>query len=764
MLKSADQSLQQGNYDEVRQKCAEVLRLLEKTTNRQQEGVAENLIGAAELNQGNYVAAKQHFERAIALAREVLDRRAEVRRLNNLGNVYFYQGQYLNAHDTYQAGLQRLAGTEKENWYPGTRQLSLTNLAVLYQQLGQHQKALEMYQEIRTLPLRMEPNVEAQMLTNLAIVYRRLGDPQKALDTYRKARQILASGPDAAAALFILHNVGVVQALDFQDLASALRTFDEAVAIATKGGNKREVALERLFRGETLLMMQRVKEARVDFSAALENARSLHLVDELWTALYGLGRVQVAMGEKTEALKSFMEAVDVIEAARTKLGKTTLKAEFLAEKRDVYDALIGELLDEPERSTGEILRRMEEGRSRNLKEQLAVAKTVVSLEALQKELDAETGMLVYWVASSRLAVVWITREKSGILQRRITSEEQKQFTRLTQALAQKNSQAWSALADEVSPLLLDPQLPLGGHKLRSLVIVPDGVLHALPFEVLRGSDGKRLVENFAISYLPSAQMLRGKPKQRRQRWPWEMSIVAFADPLPASGGSSTALNGTWTRLPFSAAEAREVAAKLPGKSRLLIGADNLKSALVDRSTLQVPVLHFATHGLVDTNDSRRSRLVFSPVQGDAASQYLFASEIAKLRFDGVELVTLAACESELGRYVRGEGVENFSRVFLGAGAGSTLSTLWRVSDRASAELMGTFYEGLARGETKAEALRKAKVAMQSLGGQHAHPYYWAPYLLSGEGLSPLSPSFRWWQLAVVPLVLGLLFFLRKIFR
>jgi CHAT domain-containing protein len=123
-----------------------------------------------------------------------------------------------------------------------------------------------------------------------------------------------------------------------------------------------------------------------------------------------------------------------------------------------------------------------------------------------------------------------------------------------------------------------------------------------------------------------------------------------------------------------------------------------------------------------------------------------------LQLDGVELVTLAACESERGRYVRGEGVENFGRVFLGAGAGATVSSLWRVSDQASAELMRGFYSGLARGETKAEALRAAKLAMLHGGGERAHPYFWAPFLLSGDGQTPLTPTAPWW-----PFVVGAIF-------
>lgn len=217
-----------------------------------------------------------------------------------------------------------------------------------------------------------------------------------------------------------------------------------------------------------------------------------------------------------------------------------------------------------------------------------------------------------------------------------------------------------------------------------------------------------------------------------------LTSAAFADPLPGQATPSTPFENSWPRLTHSAEEARRVTGLLPGRARLLTGEANRKREVFRGDLGQVPVLHFATHGAVDGNDSRRSRLLFTPDSGDAASQYLFAGEIAKLSLRRVELVTLAACESERGRFVRGEGVENFSRAFLAAGAAATVSSLWRVSDQASFVLMEGFYGELAKGATKAAALRRAKLSMLD-----RHPYYWAAYLLSGDAHSPLTPCVSW---------------------
>ncbi len=755
-MKAAEASLSRGDYGTAIQKGTEAIAQLERAGDRKRLGVAENIVGVAHLNRGSYADALPHFLKAAGLAREGADLPAEVRRRNNVGNVYFYLGQYAQAFETYDAALRLLAGAESQPWYPGTRQLTLTNLAVLHQQLGQHQKALDLYKEIRALPLQLKPAVEAQILTNLAIVYRRLGDPQKALETYGQARQLLARDPNAAAALYVLHNVGVVQALDFRDLPAALKTFTEAIAIARRSGSKRELVLEQLFRGETLLLMRDAKAARADFETALAAARELRLVDELWTALYGLGRAQREAGDRAGALRSFQEAVTVIESARSHLGNSSLKAEFLAGKRDVYDALIGELLDQPAPPAPEIFRRMEEGRARNLKELLPAERQAVSLQAVQGALDGQTAVLAYWMAGRRLAVVWATKGAAGVWQRNLEESQHGRIGELGRALARKDSAGWEELAQAVAAILPRDTAPMGDASVRRLVIVPDGTLHLVPFEVLPLGDGRRVVERFAVTYLPSAHFLRPAAAPAARRWPWAVELAAFADPLPGPSGGTTPFDSGWARLPFAAEEAKIAAGALAGRARLHIGAENRKRHVLSAETGRAPVLHFATHGTVDTTDSRRSRLVFTPEPGVAGSQYLFAEEIGRLRLSEVELVTLAACESELGRYVRGEGVENFSRAFLGAGARATVSSLWRVSDRASAEWMGHFYRALAEGETKAESVQRAKLAIMRAGGPYAHPYYWAPYVLSGEGNTPITGVMPWWPLGAVAAVAALL--------
>jgi hypothetical protein len=104
-----------------------------------------------------------------------------------------------------------------------------------------------------------------------------------------------------------------------------------------------------------------------------------------------------------------------------------------------------------------------------------------------------------------------------------------------------------------------------------------------------------------------------------------------------------------------------------------------------------------------------------------------------LDLTGVEVVTLSACETERGKVIRGEGVEGFSRALLASGAAASVTTLWDIADRASAALMTQFYFFMSDGRPKAEALRQAKLQFLASNGPWSHPYYWAGYVLTGDG-------------------------------
>ncbi len=715
------------------------------------------MAGAASVYEAKYERALEFFDRALRLDRELSDVPGEILRLNNIAGVHSFLGRYADAYSGYQTAIARLKGTDHQPWHLRSKQLSLGNLAALHQTLGQDDRALDLYREIRRLHIQLEPNIEAQILTNLAVVYRRLGDPRKALATYETARRLFDKDPHAAALLYTLRNIGVVQARDLDEYPSALQTFGQALKLAMASGNRREIVQQEIFLGETLLRMGRFAEAETRFRQAIDGAIELKLLDEEWTALAGIGRCHVALGRPDEAQREFEAAVAVIESTRAGLTNS-LKEEFLAAKRDVYDELIALLVGRPNVDLAAILMRIEQGRARSLKDARPRAAAAVTIGAIQRALDPDSALLEYWTANGKMAVIWVTASDAGIVRAGVGPSDSAKIESLKVLLA-KGAEGWQAHAAEVARLLMPAHLQDRLTGISKLLIAPDGPFSSIPFEILPLTDSRPSVERFAISYVPAAEFALTRRATDR-RWPWQISLRAFADPIspaPSSGSFDLA----WARLPYSTEEAESAARALPGRASIFVGQANLKATFVRLAREAPPVLHLATHAAVDPRDSRRSRLIFTPAPGSPASQYLYRDEISALPLAGVELVVLAACDSEQGRYIRGEGLEGFSAAFLRAGAASSIGSLWKVSDKASAKFMPAMYRHLASGETKAEALRKTKLEFMHSGNALSHPYYWAPFVITGEGHDPLPRTVPPALFLAIPALLAALLVLRR---
>jgi CHAT domain-containing protein len=148
-------------------------------------------------------------------------------------------------------------------------------------------------------------------------------------------------------------------------------------------------------------------------------------------------------------------------------------------------------------------------------------------------------------------------------------------------------------------------------------------------------------------------------------------------------------------------------------------------------------VHFATHGLLDSQQPKLSKLALSQFREDGRRQeesFLRLADIYNLDLNA-DLVVLSACQTALGKEVRGEGLVGLTRGFMYAGAARVLASLWSVEDRATAMLMRDFYRHLlAEKRPAAEALRRAQLDMAS-GKTHPKyrsPYYWAGFSLQGE--------------------------------
>ncbi|HSR50144.1 MAG TPA: CHAT domain-containing tetratricopeptide repeat protein [Acidobacteriota bacterium] len=853
----------QGRYFEAVRTAEQAAEWSESVDDQQGLGVSFNNLGRAQLLLGRYGPARQSFLRALEIAQESGDLVRRVRRLNNVANTYFFEARYQEALSSYQQALDIV--TDEPLPPPGLLRLCWVNMAVLYQKLGQYERALDLYRRLADLPLSAAPSQQAQILSNQGTLYRRLGDAVLAQEAYRKSLQLFQQAGDLDGELGVLKNLGILQALTLNDLDSARQTFQQVAQRARQASNRREEAQARLYLGETLSRMSLDQDARSQFTSALELSRRSGLSEESWKALLGLGRLS---DDRRQRERRLQEALSIVESVRSRLGGSSLRAEFLADKKALYDELVALALEQAEAGRliaagdpaeavlQEALSLMERSRARNFQDQLgealeqrreqsdsrtagrlkelasrieslnsqllraqgadsqrieaeliqreseyaaleaelarddvskpdrrpsekpeeeepdwsgskglrSEAAPVVTFSRLRRELPPQSLLLTFWMGRGRLVTLALTRQHSTFSVQPWNEAESLLLENCRQALSNPQAGNWRSICRPLAAQLLDGVLRI--HPLPPrLLVVPDGALALLPLEALPAADDQPLISRSAVSYLPAASlMVRPGTVPSPAFWPWSCSLAAFGDPVTgetsgtARGDSADGQSSGefWPALPYSAAELRLIEDTVSGRTRLYLGPQAEKEHLKDPSLRRYPLLHLSTHAAIDTDYPQRSRILFSPSsQQPSQPQYLFLGEVLQLDLSGTDLVTLSACDTARGRQLRGEGLLDFSRAFLIAGARSTVAGLWKVSDRATAALMPRFYAGLMEGESKAQALRQAKLSLMASQQTYAHPFYWSAFILNGNGFTRAPLPYRWSTLllwAALPLL------------
>ena len=748
LIREAQASLAAGAYVAVVKSSTSAAELFRKAGDGTGQGQALNLLGLAQLYSGSYAPTLESFHTSLDLARKTGDPSSEVVRLNNIGNVFYFQGRYSDALDRYQEAGRRVEVFAGEDWAVARRQLTKANTAILYQTLGQYERALALYNELLNAPKALPVSEHAQLLANVGTLRRRLGDPRKALDTYLEAQALYRKAANKDGEIAVLNNIGIVHAMDLKDYAAAAATFTSALQLANATGNRPMEVHAHLYRGETYFRAGRIQDSWIDFQAAADQALRLGEIEERWKALYGLGRIRAQRGDTGTSDKLLNEAVAAIESLRAGLKKSSLRSDFLADKRDVYDLLIEHKTD-----AEDVFRLMEQSRARNLQDRMQLA-PLPALQDVARRLPADTALMEYWIGPASASVLWLSRNGHGMRRWNLTPDDAKLLAALPSVLADASRTDWRAAAERAASQLLADAPALQRAGIKRLVIVPDDVLTGIPFEALPVNASELLIQQFSVSYLPSAKLLaEHRAGPRNIRWPWDTTLEAFADPRSSGGQPKVDAAGgrIWAPLPEAEREVTGIARAIGGRAAIYIG-ERARKDLLMRSK-PAPLLHFATHAFADMNDPARSYILFAPADRAQSFDHLYLGEVDGLSLNQVDLVTASACETDAGKLVRGEGVQSFSRAFLAAGARSIVTSLWAVSDRDSAALMLRFYSRLAKGDYKSDALRTAK--LEALGtARSAHPAHWAAFILNGESNAPIPYVVSWSQMLVAGLLLA----------
>jgi CHAT domain-containing protein len=401
----------------------------------------------------------------------------------------------------------------------------------------------------------------------------------------------------------------------------------------------------------------------------------------------------------------------------------------------------------------------------------------VGLHEIQAQLDGESVLLeyalgdeasyVFAVTNDALAVKKLPRQKEvDALARELrTLVSARNDVRKGETLEARKKRvdaadaAWPAKAAALSKAILSPVASaLAGKR---VVLVRDGVLHYLPFAALPDpSDpkGAPLVVSHEVVDLPSATFLATLRQIDPSRKAPDRLVAVLADPVferddarlsgvvpkgdrradsmneeMVRSASESGIDG-FSRLRFTRKEAETISALAPKEERLAALDFSASRATATSPELsRYRIVHFATHGLVNGVHPALSGLVLSLVddKGSPEDGFLRLHDIYNMKLSA-DLVVLSACQTALGREIRGEGLVGLTRGFMYAGAPRVVASLWSVQDRATAELMKRFYDGmLAEKLPAAAALRKAQSSM-AREPRFASPYFWAAFELEGE--------------------------------
>ncbi len=373
----------------------------------------------------------------------------------------------------------------------------------------------------------------------------------------------------------------------------------------------------------------------------------------------------------------------------------------------------------------------------------------IALRTLQRFLRKDEVLLEYVLADPRSYCVVVTRRHARLVS--IGASREQIGVLVGEYLEEvKERRSANEAAQRLYSLLLDP---ISAVALRPrMVVVPDGVLHLLPFDALRVPNGNYLLQSSVVTYVPSATVLYFLRTSRKGTVP-SLPFLGIGDvvynadqrkELADSGGARQSrgrglydlVGATFRALPGTRDEVLAASQIFGPRSVVLLGAGATETAFKSQPLAKFGILHLAVHGIFSPKYPERSALVLGRDGNTGEDGLLQTREITNLVLNA-DLVTLSACDTGAGRLQGEEGIASLQRAFLFAGAKSTLAMLWNADDIFTAALIKQFYRNLAAGMDKGSALREAKMNLLATFGDRALPFYWAGAVLIGESSRPL---------------------------
>jgi CHAT domain-containing protein/Tfp pilus assembly protein PilF len=735
----------------------EALSLSRQIGDRAGEGILLNNLGEAYRNLGDFQRAIQLHQESLAVAREIGNRQGEANALTNLGTAYWVLGDYQKIVTFYEQSLvivQEIGDRQGEG-------IILNNLGEAYRYLGDYAQAIALYEQALAIAREIgDPGTAALPLNNIGLLNQITGNYSEAINYYEQSLVIKREIGDTAGEARTLANLGVLfGSQDQPDLAIVFL----------------KTAVERYesIRAE-------IRELEVDLQQSYTDtvAGSYRLLADL---LLETGRIpeaqQVLDLLKLEELREF---TDTTRASWT--GTTLAYTDPEREVVDVHGSLIalgGQVIACEATNCAELdnLYDQLEALKAQYDAQVAVFNETVQANRSQDDIfqdpdnlsgEAETllsayaangqnAVLIYpFVLEDKLWLVWAAAGGAiGGVEVPVSQGELAAIVRRLGELLQSPDSLTNlqATSQQLYEWIIQPlEAELIANNIDHLIFVNDRLTRYIPMAVLY--DGQQyLLERFTLSTVLAPGLTDTRDR------------LTAIDESPVLGLGLTQAVRNWNPLP---GVQTELDAIVRGGANDPLGIYPGQVLLDDAFTLEAlkenvrnyRILHMATHAAFVPGRAEDSFVVL----GDGSQLTIRDIEAMERRLTNLHLVVLSACQTALGGSA-GDGTEiaGISSYFLEIGRAETvIASLWSVNDISTSRLMQHFYEFLAAGLPKAEALRQAQLTLlytedaqtrlaasdRGLGvvtatapdqpddssAQYTHPYYWAPFILIGNGL------------------------------
>lgn len=712
---------------------------------------ALNSMGVEYAAVGRLTEAAAAYEEGLAITRQVADTSTGGYLISNLAALRAYTGRLDQAVELMTQSLASARALSDT----ASMVYAHNSLAQYFLKAGNVAAAREHVESSMALEGRSPAIYRVIALINLGLISMAEGQPDSAAASFARAIGPAVSGGFAFERLRIL-TAQVRLAIDRDDRGAARRLVTVAKTVADSLGAP-DAELDVLaLQGRVAELERRPDAPRffLDGIALLESWRGrlalgdlkLGITEPKWSVYEGAIRTLLANGDTAGAF-------DVAERARARLLLEVM-AERSTSSRSSRETALKQRLRERSEEAGAgadtAERRVVAAELRALQDSLAVLERGSgqdSTAAVRHPLPATLAEIrarllgrpdaamfsVFW-GDSAVYGWWITA--NALKGQRLGSADSlgAAVDFLRGAIERPGPSPWRAAARSLHRQLLEP---FEAPKATTIFAIVDGPLAGLPLEVLvPAPNATPLGATHRIVYGPSASVLAALAGSSSPAH-WERALLTVGNPRAVaaarrgSAPESTREASVTFDLPFAESEARTLRDLYQDQGAdLLVGRD----VTVDRWLALKPeryrYLHFASHTSVSDREPEQSRLLL-------ADGTLDLPLIRSLRLTA-ELVTLSACETALGRRVRGEGVVGLSHAFLSAGARSALVTLWPVTDRSTSLFMTDVYRELHAGHGAAEALHRVRSRWIAGDSVTSHPSYWAPFILQGDpSLPPL---------------------------